>query len=100
MLPTSMHGRETWVLTKRSPQYIESAEMKFRRLVRRCTRFDKLLNHELGMSKVTEKIQMNNINWLQYVERMENYRMSKCVLECQSGWRRDVDRPRRRWKGR
>jgi transcriptional antiterminator len=89
MLLYLVHGRETWVLTKKSPQNVESAEMKFHRLVKSCTRLDKLSNHdlrsELEMCKVTEKIQINNINWLQYMERMEDYRLSKCVLDCQDG---------------
>jgi hypothetical protein len=54
-----MHGRETWILTKKSPQNIESAELKFLRVVKRYTGLDKISNHyyfgsELGASEVTE----------------------------------------------
>jgi hypothetical protein len=52
--------------------------------VKKCTRLDKISNHdvrsEFGIYKLTEKTQINKTNWLQHVETMEDYRLSKCIL--------------------
>jgi hypothetical protein len=41
------YGRETWVLTKRCPQNIESAEVKFHMLLKEYARLNKMSNHDI-----------------------------------------------------
>jgi hypothetical protein len=42
-----MYGSETWVLAKRSPQSMESAEMRFLASVKGRTGIDKVSNHDI-----------------------------------------------------
>jgi hypothetical protein len=53
-----MHGSETWVLAKRSPQNVESAESRLPRFAKGFIRIVKISNHvirsELGTCKLTE----------------------------------------------
>jgi hypothetical protein len=83
-LPTLTYGNETWILAKRSVRSIESAELKFLRYVKRCTRPDKISNHdvrsELGTYK-NEKMQTNETNWLRDVEITEDYIVPKFILD-------------------
>jgi hypothetical protein len=100
--PTLMYGNQTWVLRKGSLQCVESTEMRFLRSVKECTRTDRILNHdrmlELEIHKLTKKNQINKTNSLQHLERMEDYKLSKCILGYMPLGRRTVERPRKRWK--
>jgi hypothetical protein len=97
-----MYHSETCVLTIRSPFSVESVRLRFLTLVKGCTRLDQLSDHdirsELGIYKLTEKIQKNKANRLLNAERMEDNRSSKCILDHKPIRRRDVRRPRKRWK--
>jgi hypothetical protein len=84
-VPTLMYGSETWIITKRSLQLVESAETRFLRSVKECSRLDKISTHgiwsELGVYKLTERIQINKINSLQHVEGKEDFRFPEYVLD-------------------
>jgi hypothetical protein len=57
-VPTLMYGDETWVETKRSLRSVETAETRFLRSVKDCSRLDKVSSHdmrsELGVRKLRE----------------------------------------------
>jgi hypothetical protein len=43
-VPVLLYGRETWTLRKRDWNRIQAAEMKYLRIVKRCTRLDQIRN--------------------------------------------------------
>jgi hypothetical protein len=71
-------------LKKRILQSIELREERLLGSVKGCIRLDKISNHDirsgLGTYKLAEKIKTSKTNWLQHLERMENYRLLKCIL--------------------
>lgn len=79
---------------------VESAEVRFFRSVKGCTRLDKILNQDIrsdfGMYKSAEEIQIKPTNWLKHVERMDDNRLPKLILNCKPTGRRTVGRPRKR----
>jgi hypothetical protein len=56
------------------------------------------IRSELGIYKLTERVQMNETNWLQHVERMEDYRFLKCTLDYKPVGRRHTGSPRKKCK--
>jgi hypothetical protein len=84
-VPTLVYRSETWVFTTRSPKGVESIELRFLTLIKGWVRQDQLSDHdirsEFGIYKLTEKIQMNKTNRLLNVEKMEDNRSPKCILD-------------------
>jgi hypothetical protein len=66
---TFIYGSEKWALKERRLKSVESAEMIFLRSIKDCTRLDTTSNHcirsELGLHKLSEKIEVNETNLLQ-----------------------------------
>jgi hypothetical protein len=56
------------------------------------------MRSDLGIYKSTEKIQIKATNWLKHVERMDDNRLPKLILDYKPTRRRTVGRPRQRWK--
>jgi hypothetical protein len=58
-VPILLYGSKTWTLRKRDWKRIQTAEMKYLRKVKRCTRLDQIRNedirNELGVSPLREK---------------------------------------------
>jgi hypothetical protein len=46
-VPVLMYGSEAWTIKKKDISRIQSAEMKFLRSVKRCTRMDHVRNEEI-----------------------------------------------------
>jgi hypothetical protein len=77
---------------------IQSAEMKFLRSVKGCTRMDHIRNeeirNELEMYAIQDKITEYRIRWSTHLQRMDNSRLPKQALLYKRRVRRDVARPR------
>jgi hypothetical protein len=80
---------------------IQSAEMKFLRSVKGCTRMDHIRNEEIRteieMYAVQDTITEYRIHWSAHLQRMDNSRLPEQALLYKPRGRRDVGRPRKRW---
>jgi hypothetical protein len=65
--PVLMYGSEAWITKKKDISRIQSAEMKFLRSVKGCTRMDHIRNEEirteLKMYAIQNKIREYRIRW-------------------------------------
>jgi hypothetical protein len=100
-VPVLMYGSEAWTIKKRDISRIQSAEMKFLRSVKGCTRMDHIRNEEIRteieMYTIQDKITEYRIRWSARLQRMDNSRLPKQVLLYKPRGRRDVGGPRKRW---
>jgi hypothetical protein len=71
--------------------------MKYLRTVKGCTKIDQLRN-QLGIPTLYEKIKEYRNNWKTHLQRMEQTRIPLQVYKYRPSGRRDIGRPRRRWK--
>ena len=80
----------------------EAAETRFLRSVKGYTRLDKIrsevIRKELEISGIQDVRSKHKQNWINRLERMDNTRLLKHVLNYKPRGRRDRGRPRKRWK--
>ena len=95
-------GSEAWVQKKREEQRLEAAQMKFLRHLLGITKLDKEKSHcirqETGAHNIVKEIKQYQKKWLQHVLRMDTNRLPKQALQYKRKGRRDVGRPRKRWR--
>lgn len=100
--PLLLYGSETWVNTKRIQNKIQSAEMTFLRRTKGCTRSDRFRNEdireELHIFSMNGRIKEHRDRWFQHINRMEDTRLPKLLLNYKATGRRDVGRPKGRWR--
>ncbi|KAJ4439494.1 hypothetical protein ANN_07618 [Periplaneta americana] len=101
-IPSLLYGCEAWTLKKNDINRIQSAEMKFLRGVKGCTRLDRYRNddirNELNLLPIIDKIKEYRIRWSNHLRRMDKERIPKQVLDYKPQGRRNIGRPRTRWK--
>ena len=99
--PILLYGSESWALTNKTKSKIQAAEMKILRVIKGVTRRDRLRNvdirNELGITSILDIVERNKLRWYGHVQRMEEDRLPKIMLEWTPQGRRPVGRPRRRW---
>jgi hypothetical protein len=102
-VPVLLYGREIWTMRKRDWNTIQAAEMKYLRTVKGCTRLDQIRNedirNELGISPLSEKIIEYWNKWKAHLQRMEHTCIPLQAYKYQPSGKRDIDRPRIRWRG-
>ena len=95
-------GSEARILKKREEQRLEAAQMKFLRQVLVITKLDKERNQcirqKTGAQKVVKEIKQYREKWLQHVQRMDTNRLPKQALRYKPKGRRNIGRPRKRWR--
>jgi hypothetical protein len=95
-------GSESWVLKKKQEQRLVAAQMKFLRHLLGVTKLDKEENQKkkkkTGAQDIAKKIKQYQQKWLQHVERMDTNRIPKQALQYKPKGRRNIGRPRKRWK--
>jgi hypothetical protein len=95
-------GSEAWVLKKREDQRLEAAQMKFLRHLLGITKLDKEKNRtirqKLGVQNIVKEIKQYQQKWLQHAQRMDTNRIPKQALQYKLKERRNIGRPRKRWK--
>ena len=95
-------GSEAWVLKKREEQRLQAAQMKYLRHLLGITKLDKEKNQcirgKTGAQNIVEEIKQYQKKWLQHVQRMDRNRIPKQALRCRSKGRRNIGRPRKRWR--
>ena len=98
--PILLYGSESWALTNKTKSKIQAAEMKILRVIKGVTRRDRLRNvdirDELGITSILDIVERNKLRWYGHVQRMEEDRLPKIMLEWTPQGRRPVGRPRRR----
>ena len=86
--PTLLYGSETWVTTTR-----------FLRSVKGYTRLDKIrseiIRKELEISGIQDVRSKHKQNWINHLERMDNTRLPKDILNYKPQGRRDRGCPRK-----
>ena len=100
---TLKFGSEAWVLKKREEQRLEAAQMKFLRHLLGITKLDKEKNQcnirqKTGVQNIVKEIKLYQKKWLQHVQRMDTNRLPKQTLQYKPKGRRNVGRPRKRWR--
>ena len=76
--------------------------MKFLRHLIGITKLDKEKNQcirqNTGAQNIVKEIKLYQKMWLQHVQRMDTNRLPKQALQYKTKGRRNIGRPRRRWK--
>ena len=95
-------GSEVWVLKKREEQRLEAAQMKFLRHFLGITKLDKEKNQcirqKTGAQNIVQEIKHYQEKWLKHVQRMDTNRLPKQALKYKPNGRRNIGRPRKRWR--
>ena len=95
-------GSEAWVLKKREEQRLEGAQMKFLRHLLGITKLDKEKNQcirqKMGVQNIVKEIKQYQEKWLQHIQRMDTNRLPKQALQYKPKGRRNIGRPRKRWR--
>ena len=95
-------GSEAQVLKKREDQRLEAAQMKFLRHLLGITKLDKEKNQCIRQKKraqnIVKEIKQYQKKCLQHVERIDTNRLPKQALQYKPKGRRNVGRPRKRWR--
>jgi len=95
-------GSESCVLKKREEQRLEATQMKFLRHLYGITKLDKEKNQYIrgktGAQNIVKEINQYQDKWLQHVHRMYTNRIPKQALKYQPKGRRNIGRPRKRWR--
>ena len=95
-------GSEAWLLKKREEQRLEAAQMKFLRHLLGITKLDKEKNQSIrqktGAENIVKEIKQYQEKWLQHVQRMDTNRLPKHALQYKPNGRRNIGRPRKRWR--
>jgi hypothetical protein len=81
---------------------IQGAEVKYLITIKWCTRLDQIRNedirNELDISPLCEEIIEYRNKWKVHLQRMEHTRIPLQAYKYQPSGKRDIDRPRRRWR--
>ena len=95
-------GSEVWVLKKREEQRLEATQMKFLRHLLGITKLDKEKNQSIGQKtgaqNTVQEIKQYQKKWLKHVQRMDTNRLPKQALQYKPNGRRNIGRPRKRWR--
>ena len=100
--PALLYGSETWTIRAQDRKRIETAQMRFLRSVEKVTLRDKKKSSEirdkLKVKNITNEIKDYQKNWQCHVERMAPDRLPRQAYFYQPFGKRDLGRPRKRWK--
>jgi len=53
---------------------------------------------KMGAQNIVKELKQYQKKWLQHVQRMDTNRLPKQALQCKSKGRRNIGRPRKRWR--
>jgi len=95
-------GSAAWVLKKREEQLLEAAQLKFLRHLLGITKLGKEKNQcirqKTGAQDIVKEMKEYQKKWLQRVQRMDTNRLPKQALQYKPKGRRNIGRPRKRWR--
>jgi hypothetical protein len=94
------YGSETWVLSERDKQGLETAQMRFLRPLLGYTKLDRRRNvdvrEKLEVQSTVEEIQSYQKKWKDHIERMQDERLLKLSFKYKSLGKRNKGRPKKR----
>ena len=95
---------EVWILKKKEEQRLEAAQMKFLKHLLGITKLEKgkyqCTREKTGPQNIVKEIKQYQEKWLQHVQRMDTNRLPKQAPQYKPKGRRDIGRPRKRWRDR
>jgi len=95
-------GSEACAPKKGEEQRLEAAQMKFLSHLLGITKLDNEKNQcvrqKTGPQNIVKEIKHYEEKWLQHVQRMDTNRLPKQALQYQPKGRRNIGRPRKRWR--
>jgi hypothetical protein len=98
--PILMHGSETWVHSQKERNKIQTAEMRFLRKTKGCTRLDRTRNEniriQLNICSIFGRITNYRNRWKDHINRMEDH-TAEVNYEIQAKGKIYVGRPMKRW---
>ena len=102
IVPTVMYGSELWGMKVGERQKLNVFEMKCLRSMAGVSRLDRFRNEEVrgrtGVRReLADRVDMNVLRWFGHVERMDNERLLKRVLNAGVDGQRGRGRPRAGW---
>ena len=97
-----IHNITAKAALKFGSERLEAAQMRFLRHLLGITKLDKEKNQcirqKLGVQNIVKEIKQYPKRWLQHVQRMDTKRLPKQALQCKPKGRRNIGRPRKRWR--
>jgi hypothetical protein len=57
-----------------------------------------VIRKKTGTQNIVKEIKQYQEKWLQHVQRMDTNRIPKQALQCKQKGRRNIGRPRKRWR--
>lgn len=101
-VPAALYSSETWTMTSRDKSRLQAAEMRFLRSVLGVTKRDRIRNedirNQLQIFNLNEEIDHHRKKWLDHVDRMDERRYPKKILNYIPEGKRNIGRPKKRWK--
>jgi hypothetical protein len=96
------YDSEVWIINKRNVEKLEAAQMRFLRPLLGLTRLDQQRNSDirnrLKVDNTLEDIISYQKNWIDHLKQMDRNSIPKPLPQYQSRFRRDIGRPRQRWR--
>ena len=97
------YGSEVWQLKERSKRLLEATEMDFWRRSAGRSKRDRVRNEEIReimnvTHTIVDDISVNQLKWYGHVQRMNEERLPKQVLNWAPHGRRKRGRPRKSWR--
>jgi hypothetical protein len=62
------------------------------------TEKNQCIREKTGAQNIAKEIKQCHEKWLQHIQRMDTNRIAKQALQCKSKGRKNIGRPRKRWK--
>ena len=102
VVPTVMYGSELWGMKETERQKLNVFEMKCLRSMTGVSRWDRIRNEVVRertgvRRKLAARVDMNVLRWFGHVERMDNERLVKRVMNARVNGRSMRGRPRIGW---
>jgi hypothetical protein len=101
--PVLTFGSESWVITKRQKNRIQTIEMKYHRRALGITKRDHKRNddirEELGIEPITTTIEKNQLKWYGHLTRMADTRQVRRIWDARINTKRGRGRPPESWNG-
>jgi hypothetical protein len=95
-------GSENWIINKRESQKLEAARIRFLKPLLGLKRLDRQNNADihsrLKVDSILEDIKLYQNKWFDDLERMDRSRLPRLAFQYQPRGRRDMGRPRKRWR--
>ena len=95
IVKTALYGADAWGMRSAGRRKVNVLEMKCFRSLVGVSRIDRVRNEEVhrraGIERELEsRADWRVLGWFGHVEKMDEYRMARWVLNCGSKWRADT----------